>query len=145
MRMPRVRRAALAALASLSLAIAAAGGPDWPAWFAKNTTVTDKKAYVHFFWNANEVRARFDGREREALVAEAARQLVARQFPAKSTADTFKVDVVFVAERDGYGMPKWDTLQRVAHVEGSRRKILAVPLSAPPAELRKAFDRFELF
>ena len=132
-----------AALAAILFAVT----PDWPVWFAKNTTVTDKKAYVHFFWNANDVRARFAGPEREALVAEAARQLVARQFPSKppSAADWVKIDVVFVAERDGYGMPKWDTLQRVAHLEGSRRKILAVAPAAPFPQLRKAFDRFELF
>ena len=145
--MRRASRPLWAAVAAVALlgATAQAAAPDWPAWFAKNTTVTDKKAYVHFFWNANDVRDRFAGKEREPLVAEAARQLVVRQFPAKATADVVKVDVVFVAERDGYGMPKWDTLQRVAHVEGSRKKILAVPPAAPFAELRRAFDRFELF
>lgn len=134
---------------ALALLLAApsayAGDPDWPAWFAKNTTVTDKKTYVHFFWNANDVRARFSGREREPLVAEAARQLVVRLYPPKSTADVVKVDVVFVAERDGYGMPKWDTLSRVARLEASRKKLLAVPASAPFGELKKAFDRFELY
>lgn len=119
--------------------------PNWPAWFEKNTTVTDKKSYVHFFWNAQDVRARFQGKDREPLVAEAARQLVLRQCPKNAAADRMKIDIVFVSERDGYGMPKWDTLQRVAHVECSKQKLLAVPASAPPAELRKAFDRFELY
>jgi hypothetical protein len=139
----RIRDVSLAALATL--VVAAAPAPDWPAWFAKNTTVTDKKTYVHLFWNANDVRARFEGKDREALVVEAARQLVTREFPAKSTADLVKVDVVFVAERDGYGMPKWDTLRRVAHLEGSRKRILAVPPAAAPSQVRQAFDRIELF
>jgi len=145
--MRRASRALWAAAAAAVFlgATGSVGAPDWPAWFAKNTTVTDKKTYVHFFWNANDVRDRFTGKAREPLVAEAARQLVARQFPARAAADVVKVDVVFVAERDGYGMPKWDTLQRVAHLEGSRKKILAVPPAAPFAELRRAFDRFELF
>ncbi len=130
------------ALASPTMA-ADSGAPAWPSWFEKNTTVSDKKTYVHFFWNANDVRRRFEGKDRESLIAEAARQLVVRQYPKRATADRMKIDIVFVAERDGYGMPKWDTLARVAHVEGSRQKILAAGASAPG--LRKAFDRFELY
>jgi hypothetical protein len=142
----RRRPSALLFGAVALLGLASAAAPDWPAWFAKNTTVTDKKSYVHFFWNANDVRSRFEGpgREaREALVAEAARQLVVREYPAKATADRVRVDVVFVTERDAYGMPKWDSLKRVAHVEASRRKLLAAPQT--PEGLRKAFDRFELY
>ena len=131
------------ALAVVAFALLGAAAPDWPAWFAKNTTVTDKKAYVHFFWNANDVRSRFQGREGEALVAEASRQLVAREYPPRATADLVKVDVVFVTQRDNYGMPKWDSLQRYAHIEASRKKLLAAPPDA--AALRKAFEKFELF
>lgn len=133
------------AILALATLLGAEAPLSWPAWFEKNTTVTDKKAYVHFFWNAQEVRARFQGREREGLVAEAARQLVLRQCPKSASADRMKIDIVFVSERDGYGMPKWDTLQRVAHIECSKRKLLAVPASASAVELRKAFDQFELY
>lgn len=141
-----IRFARVAAIvAAVAGAALGAEGPNWSAWFEKNTTVTDKKAYVHFFWNAQDVRARLQGKEREPLAAEAARQLVLRLYPKKASADLMKIDIVFVSERDGYGMPKWDTLQRVAHVECSKRKLLAVPASAPAAELRKAFDRFELY
>lgn len=142
----RARVAAfLLAACALAAAPAAAGGepPPWPAWFEKNTTVSDKKSYVHFFWNANDVRGRFEGKDREGLIAEAGRQLVVRMCPKTAAADRMKIDIVFVAERDGYGMPKWDTLQRVAHLEGSRKKLLAAGASA--VDLRKAFDRFELY
>jgi hypothetical protein len=130
---------------SLAGSLRAENAPDWPAWFAKNTVVTDKKAYVHFFWNANEVKDRFsgNGKDREALLAEAARQLVALQSPKTATADATRVDVVFVAQRDEYGMPKWDTMKRVAHLEFSRKKLSE---TAPDAsEPRRGFDKFEVF
>ena len=119
--------------------------PDWPAWFAKNTVVTDKKTYVHFFWNANDVKDRFptNAKEKDALLAEAARQLVALQFPKAATADAMRVDVVFVAERDEYGMPKWDTMKRVAHLEFSKKKLSETPPDA--SEPRRGFDKFEVF
>jgi hypothetical protein len=128
---------------------AADPAPNWPwaAWFEKNTTVTDKKTYVHFFWNAQDQRARFEGKGKagEPLLAEAARQLVVRLCPRTATADRMKVDVVFVAERDGYGMPKWDTLQRVAHLECSKQKLLSLGAAPSASDLRKVFDTFELF
>jgi hypothetical protein len=134
------------AAASLDVAAPAAPtAPDWPAWFAKNTVVTDKKTYVHFFWNANDVKDRFQGsaRDKDALLAEAARQLIALQYPKNATADAMRVDVVFVAERDEYGMPKWDTMKRVAHLEFSRKRLSDTPPDAN--EPRRAFDKFEVF
>lgn len=119
--------------------------PRWSEWFAKNTVVTDKKAYVHFFWNAQDVRDRLstNGKEKDALLAEAARQLVALAFPKDATADAMRVDIVFVAERDEYGMPKWDTMRRVAHLEFSRKKLSETPRRAD--EPRLGFDKFEVF
>lgn len=119
--------------------------PPWAAWFAKNTVVTDKKAYVHFFWNANDVKDRFEGkgREKDALLADAARALVALSYPKEATADAVKVDIVFVAERDEYGMPKWDTMRRVAHLEFSKKTLAQTPPSA--SEPRRGFDKFEVF
>ena len=55
---PAIRLLLLAVLLASPLQ-AADPAPDWPAWFAKNTVVTDKKSYVHFFWNANDVKDRF--------------------------------------------------------------------------------------
>ena len=137
-------------LSSLTLAISLGvllgdTAPDWPAWFAKNTVVTDKKTYVHFFWNANDVKDRFstNGKDKDALLAEAARQLVALQYPKAATADAMRVDVVFVAERDEYGMPKWDTMKRVAHLEFSKKTLSGTPPSA--GEPRRGFDKFEVF
>jgi len=123
----------------------AESAPDWPVWFAKNTVVTDKKAYVHFSWNANDAKDRFstNGRDKDALLAEAARQLVALQYPKAATADAMRVDVVFVAERDEYGMPKWDTMKRVAHLEFSKKTLSATPPNA--SEPRRGFDKFEVF
>ena len=130
-------------MTAIAGAVLAESAPDWPAWFAKNTVVTDKKAYVHFFWNANDVKDRFQGKDKDALLAEAARQLVALQYPKAATADAVRVDVVFVAERDEYGMPKWDTMKRVAHLEFSKKTLSETPPSA--SEPRRGFDKFEVF
>ena len=134
---------ASAALSLVALAADSQPPPRWSEWFAKNTVVTDKKAYVHFFWNANDVRDRFEGKDKDALLAEAARQLVALAFPKDAAADAVRVDIVFVAERDEYGMPKWDTLRRVAHLEFSRKKLSETPRRA--GEPRLGFDVFEVF
>jgi len=138
----------VAAVMSVPRAVRAADpAPNWPGWFEKNTTVTDKKTYVHFFWNAQDQRARFEGKgkAREPLLAEAARQLVVRLCPRTAAADRMKVDIVFVPERYGYGMPKWDTLQRVAHLECSRKKLLSLGESPGASDLRRVFDSFEIF
>ena len=142
----------LVLVAGLGLALGAAlraaepaPPPPWAEWFAKNTVATDKKAYVHFFWNANDVKDRFptDGRARDAMLAEAARQLVGLQYPKTATADSIRVDVVFVAQRDEYGMPKWDTMRRVAHLEFSRKTLEAArPDESDP---RRGFDKFEVY
>jgi hypothetical protein len=143
------RFALLASLLVCALGVArllpAADTPAWPAWFSKNTVVTDKKTYVHFFWNANDVRDRFagNGKERDALLAEAARQLVALQYPKGATADAMRVDVVFVAQRDEYGMPKWDTMKRVAHMEFSKKT--QSETTPNPSDPRRGFDKFEVF
>ena len=50
--------------------------------------------------------------------------------------------LLFVAQRDEYGNPKWDTLQRVAHAEFSRKRVTE---AAAGAELEKAFTKFEVF
>lgn len=123
--------------------LAAESSPPWPEWFAKNTVVTDKKAYVHFFWNANDVKSRFEGKDKESLLAQSARALVALSYPKGATADAMRVDIVFVAERDGYGMPKWDSMRRVAHLEFSKKTLEQTPPSA--SEPRRGFDKFEVF
>jgi hypothetical protein len=94
-------------------------------WFAKNTMVTDKKTYVHVFWNAQDARAAFGASDKKELAAKAAWELARTEIPEKAAADLVKVDVVFVKERDNYGLPKWDTLERVAHVELLRSKLPA--------------------
>jgi hypothetical protein len=124
----------------------AKGEPVWPAWFDKNTMVTEKPAYVHILWNARDAAAYLDGKDKKRRLAEAARQLVLLQYP-KGSRDSVRIDVVFVKDRDQYGLPKWDALQRVAHLEFSRSRLLAPDgafrrVSGNPEE---GFDKFEIF
>jgi hypothetical protein len=116
----------------------------WPGWFEKNTTVRDKKTYVHVFWNAHDARERFAGAERKSFAVVAAWELV-RTLPApKSGADLVKVDIVFVKERDEYGMPKWDSLERVAHVELSRAKVAGAAADLDPARKAALAEKVEI-
>ncbi len=98
----------------------------WDDWFPKNALVTDKGDYVHFFWNAEDAKENFAGKDRKDRLADSALELAAKLQPAGAKADLAKVDIVFVLERDSYGQPKWDSLQRVAHFEFSRAKALKV-------------------
>ena len=141
--MTRARAAGLAfAVLALAALLLASDAPPWSAWFEKTTMVTDKKTYVHMLWDANAVRGRFDGKDRRAMLAEAARQLALLRYPVGASADEIRVDIVFVAQRDEYGNPKWDTLQRVAHAEFSRKRVAE---AAGGAELEKTFAKFEVF
>lgn len=126
---------------------AAAGGePRWSAWFEKNTMVTEKTGYVHILWNARDAAAYLQGKEKKRRIAEAARQLVLVRYP-KGSRDSVRLDVVFVEARDEYGAPKWDSLQRVAHLEFSKSRLFGPdgatrPTSGNPED---GFDKFEVF
>jgi hypothetical protein len=120
----------------------------WDGWFKKNALVTDKTEYVHFFWNAQDFKGNFEVKDKKVRLAEAALELVKRLYPKDATADLMKVDIVYVLERDDYGMPKWDSLQRVAHLEFS--KVSALKLTKKKAALsealmKKIFTQFDLF
>jgi len=118
----------------------------WDLWFKNNATVTDKTEYVHFFWNANDFKANFEIKDKKARLADAAVYLVKNLFPTDSKADLVKVDIVYVLERDGYGMPKWDTLQQVLHVEFLKSKVI-VGNKLPDFSIDtpdKVFDKFQI-
>ena len=122
-----------------------AAAPAFPAaWFDKNVIVTKKEGYVHVFWNAQEARDPLAGPDKSVLLARAARWLAAEK--VRAGVDRVKMDVVFVRERDRYGMPRWDTLEKVAHLEFSRAALLeglkegAVPEKAQMAKLFEVFE-----
>jgi hypothetical protein len=108
--------------------------------------VTEKPAYVHILWNARDAEGYLEGKEKKRRLAEAARQLVLLRYP-KGTRDSVRIDVVFVKDRDQYGLPKWDTLQKIAHLEFLRSRLLTSDgafqrTSGNPEE---GFDKFEVF
>lgn len=116
-----------------------------PAWFDKNVIVTNKGGYVHVFWNAQEARGPLTGPDKRVLLARVARKLAAEKVPAG--ADHVKMDVVFVRERDGYGMPRWDTLEKVAHLEFSRSALLdglGEGVAPEKAQMARLFEVFEV-
>lgn len=125
----------------------APSGIPWKVWFTKNTIVTDKGDHVHFFWNAQDYKSRLEVKNRVSLLAQAAVELVKELYPAGATADLMKVDIVYVTERDNYGMPKWDSLSRVAHLEFSRASFLKVStkaLKGPEEKIKGLFTDFEI-
>lgn len=120
----------------------------WDAWFKDNALVTDKTEYVHFFWNAQDFKVNFEVKDKKIRLAEAALELVKRLYPTDAKADQVKVDIVYVLERDAYGMPKWDSLQQVAHLEFLRSKASKltkhrVPLSE--IQMKKFFGKYEIY
>ena len=120
----------------------------WDTWFKNNAMVTDKSTYVHFFWNAQDVKMNFEVKSKKQRLGEAALQLVSRLFPADSKADQVKVDIVYVLQRDSYGKPMWETLQRVAHFEFLRSKVLSPDRNRVflnEGELKKVFNTFEFY
>ena len=120
----------------------------WDDWFKKNTTVTDKTDHVHFFWNAQDFKANFEVKDKKQRLAQAALQLVARLYPEGAKSDAMRVDIVYVLERDTYGMPKWDSMQQVAHLEFSRAKITKLAKSDKPLtddQMKKVFSKFEIY
>ena len=119
-------------------------GVPWDSWFKNNAMVTDKTNYVHFFWNAQDVKANFEVKDKKRRLGEAALQLVSKLYPADAKADLVKVDIVYVLERDEYGLPKWDSLQQVAHFEflKSKGSKFAGAKKEPAAKaLQKIFDK----
>lgn len=107
----------------------------WDDWFAKNAMVTDKTDYVHFFWNAGDVKAYFETKGKKVRLAQAAFQLVSRLYPAGAKADAVKVDIVYVGARDTYGLPRWETMEKVVHFEFTRSEALKLAgQRKPPAE-----------
>ena len=135
----------------------------WDAWFEKNTLVTDKSEapwdyspadsgpyvpYVHFFWNAQDFKVNFELKDKKNRLAEAALELVKRLYPKTAKADLMKVDIVYVLQRDNYGMPSWDSLIRVAHLEFSRTLALKLIKKKIPMNddlQKKLFTQFDLF
>jgi hypothetical protein len=63
-------------------------------------------------------------------------------YPQSATSDRIKADIVFVAKRDEYGNPQWDSLQKVAHLEFSRKKLLESPPAA--SDPARGYDKFEI-
>jgi hypothetical protein len=117
----------------------------WKTWFEKNTTLTEKHGYIHIFWNAQEARSYLEGKEKKRRIAEAARHLVTLLYP-NGLQDRVRIDIVFVLERDQYGMPKWDSLQRVAHLELSKARLLQAGSGKRDAEIPpSAFEKFEVY
>jgi hypothetical protein len=113
----------------------------WATWLEKNTIVSDKKSYIHVLWDANAVRARFEGKGKSATISEAGRQLARLRYPPGATADQVRVDIVFITKRDGYGNPRWDSIERLAHLEFSRKKLLAAPNGGEPGQ---GYEKFEI-
>lgn len=105
--------------ASVESEPSASSDPDWSPYFADTTMVTDKPDYVHVFWNAYGAREHLAEGDRSGRLGRAAVQLALSQVAGSTDKDSFKVDIVYVSEKDNYGKPRWDSLKKVAHLEFS--------------------------
>jgi hypothetical protein len=112
-----------------------------------NTTIEDKTSYIYFFWDAQDYKANFEVRDKETRLADAALQLVSRLYPPQAKADLIKVDIVYFLEKDTYGDPTDDSIQRVAHFELSKKKIAKITNtdSLSNAAFQNIFNKFEVY
>lgn len=119
----------------------------WDLWFKNNAIGTDKTEYMHIFWNANDFKANFELKDKKRRLADAAVYLAKKITPADSKTDLIKVDIVYVLQRDDYGMPKWDSMQQVCHIEFLRSKIFKGGKMPDFSKVspEKVFDKFEMF
>lgn len=120
----------------------------WDVWFKKNATVTDKTDYLYIFWDAQVFKANFEGKDKKKRLAEAALELASRLYPSDSKVDLIKVDISYILDQDAYGLPLWDSIQRSAHLEFSRSKMMGKNKKFPAVTdevLKKNFDKFEIF
>lgn len=106
-----------APVAAATPAAAAETAFDARPFFENTVLVTDKGDYVHMFWNAFGAASVLEGPDRRRRLAIGAAQLVLDRLPADVAKEIAKVDIVFVKERNEYGQPKWDSLQKIAHFE----------------------------
>ena len=124
------------------------GEIPWATWFKKNALVTDKKEYVHFFFNAQDFKFHYEGKNKSVMIAQTAAQLVTNLYPTTATSDIIKMDIVFVTKRDQYDLPKWDSLVRVAHLEFLKSAVLKngkPKKTFSSEEISKTFNSFQLF
>lgn len=120
----------------------------WDEWFKDNAQVTDKTDYVHFFWNAQDLRDNFKGKDKKRRLAESALEMAVKLQPETATSDLAKVDIVYVLQRDNYGQPRWNTMHRVAHYEFSRTSAVEWSKENKPlteARMKKIFSAVEFY
>ncbi len=120
----------------------------WEDWFKNNAESTDDGDYVYLFWNAQDFKANFEVKDKKRRLAEAALKLASQLYPSSAKADAVKVDLVYILERDAYNQPKLDSLQKVAHFEFLRSKVLGLAGGKKEpslAALQKAFDQFIVY
>ncbi len=119
----------------------------WDLWFKDNAIATDKNEYIHIFWNANDFKANFELKDKARRMADAAIYLVKKVAPADSKTDLMKVDIVYVLQRDDYGLPKWDSMQQICHIELLRSKVFKGKKLPDFSKVspEKVFSKFQMF
>ena len=122
---------------------------DWTAWFKDgNGSFKDKVEYLYFAWFAQDARPWLEKGDTRLRFAQGAVELVSRLGPKETSGRLLKVDIAYITAKDEYGMPKWDSLKKAAHLEGTLANVKALAAKPQPwtaEDLRLAFPVFNTF
>jgi len=122
---------------------------DWTAWFKDgNGSFKDKVDYLYFAWFAQDARPWIEKGDSRQHFAQGAVELVSRLGPKEASDRLLKVDIAYITAKDEYGMPKWDSLKKAAHLEGTLANVMALAAKPRPwtaEDLRLAFPVFTAY
>lgn len=107
------------------------------AWTDKYVIITPKSGYIHVLIDGETLRSSLEGSGMHSAVALDALQLAQSSGLLDPASDLIKLDVVLFKNRDNYGAPMWDSMQRLAHLEFSVKtlsKASADTFQKPDAE-----------
>jgi hypothetical protein len=93
-------------------------------WMDKYVKAYPRTDNVYVLIDAETLHAKLEGSGNHAAVAREALELLrCLPLPAGSP-DLVKLDVVYFKDRDSYGAPLWDSVERLGHLEFSRKALV---------------------
>jgi hypothetical protein len=121
----------LATATTVKTVVAPSNSSTWTkAWTDKYVIVTSKSEYTHVLIDVEPLRSTFEGSGMHSAALLEVIQLTQSSGLLNPASDLIKVDVVAFKNRDNYGAPMWDSMQRFAHFEFSLKAILKTPADA---------------
>ena len=109
-------------------------------WMAKYVIANSKPDYVFAMIDAETLHSQLESHH--SSIAQMAFNLVHFFSFPKNASDLVKLDIVFFKNRDSYGAPLWDSVERIGHFEFSRKTLSQ---ASPESFLKAEADWLGLF